>query len=623
MPRDASSSGPPAGSTKVPLLPGALTEAGRTAEFHAHMRRSLEADNLTAAEALRPAAIGPQAKPSKARARAAREQALVGLSLARKRQHAEAISAFKRSVALDPTVAAVLYDLGFACLEADRAQEAADALAAALRLQPDFPNASNNLAIALDRLGRKVEALRLYEEGVRWEPGWHAAQLRLGRIYRAAGRSEEAAAAFRAAAAATDDPIEAEIDLAFAAAAGGDCATAEAKLRAAIRAAPDSGFAFRALGEILGESGRLSEAAAALEHAITLRPEMVDAWWQFATNNKFTTADRTLIGRIAASLGRPDLTQEERKAVHFTLGKANDDIGDYAEAMRHFVAGNRIRAATLVLDRATLMRWTSEMIAATPTGYLARRSDLGVADETPILIVGMPRSGTTLVEQILSRHQEIAAGGELEFWSERNRAGARVFDADAKPEAVRRLAEDYLRVLRGIAPEAARVTDKMPLNFLLLGLIRQVFPRATIVHCRRHPLDTCLSIFCTHFENPIHFAADRGSLVFFYRQYQRMMAHWRAVLPEDRFIEVEYEQLVADPEPTTRRLIETCGLAWDEACLTPHLSDRRVTTASLWQVRQPIYRTSVGRWKHYEPWLGELSALLGDAEGAAAEAGRG
>jgi hypothetical protein len=226
----------------------------------------------------------------------------------------------------------------------------------------------------------------------------------------------------------------------------------------------------------------------------------------------------------------------------------------------------------------------------------------------------MPRSGTTLVEQILSCHPDVAAGGELGFWRQHKTAtDLDVFATATHPEAIRRVARDYLALLRAVSPTAARVTDKMPFNFAFLGIIRQVFPRATIVHCRRHPIDTCLSIFATDFGAPLDFAGDRGSLVFFYREYQRLMAHWREALPPDRFIEVDYEALVAAPEPLTRQLIATCGLEWNDACLAPHLNRRQITTASLWQARQPIYRTSVERWRRYEPWLGELRALLPDA----------
>ena len=226
----------------------------------------------------------------------------------------------------------------------------------------------------------------------------------------------------------------------------------------------------------------------------------------------------------------------------------------------------------------------------------------------------MPRSGTTLVEQILSSHPDVAAGGELSFWGDRFASGLWVFDATASTEPVHRLATEYLAILRAICPSTPRITDKMPFNFWLLGIIRQVFRRATFVHCRRHPVDTCLSIFTTDFDGIIDFAGERSDLVFFYRQYERLMAHWREVLPLERFIEIDYEMLVAEPEPQTRRLLAGCELEWDDACLAPHLNQRRIATASMWQARQPIHRSSVGRWRHYEPWLGELRELSPGAE---------
>ena len=170
-----------------------------------------------------------------------------------------------------------------------------------------------------------------------------------------------------------------------------------------------------------------------------------------------------------------------------------------------------------------------------------------------------------------------------------------------------------MATLRRVGPGAKRVTDKALNNFIGLGVIHRVIPNATIIHCRRHPIDTALSIFTTNFLRNYSFLADRRDLVFFIRQYQRLMDHWREVLPPDRLIDVDYEALVADPEPHTRRLIAACGLEWSEACLTPHLNARKIKTASLWQARQPIYRTSVERWRRYEPWLGELRELLAPA----------
>jgi tetratricopeptide (TPR) repeat protein len=608
-----------------PLMPGAITQAGRIADRFSGVRRSLfaAAGEAAASESAGPgvlwtpgaAADAPDtsvpAKPSKANARAAHQQATLGVRLGHQGRHAEAVALLRRSVELDPTVAMVQHDLGFACLQAGRLDEAASAFAAAVRLNPDLASAHHNLALALDRRGRVDLAFKAYEAAVKLQPEHQASQFRLGQIHLGNGRWTAAAAAFGAAAAAAPaGSTEARISAACAADAAGDGATAQTMLRAAIAADPASAMANLILGDMLAQTGQPAAAAACLGRSIALMPDAIGAWQGFATNTKFTVADRALIERIRAGLERPDLTAAQRRGLHFALGKAHDDIGDYAEAMRHFDAGNRIRSSIASLDRPALARQTGWVIAHTPKGHFERRPDLGIADATPILIVGMPRSGTTLVEQIMSSHPDVAPGGELTFWGDQNRAGVGIMDASTKSEVVRRLADDYLAVLRAISPDAARVTDKMPFNFLMLGVIHQVFPRATIVHCRRHPIDTCLSIFCTDFDAIIDFAGDRGSLAFFYRQYQRLMAHWREILPPDRFIEVDYEALVADPEPITRRLVATCGLEWNESCLAPHRNQRRIATASLWQARQPIYRTSVERWRRYEPWLGELRQLL-------------
>jgi hypothetical protein len=225
----------------------------------------------------------------------------------------------------------------------------------------------------------------------------------------------------------------------------------------------------------------------------------------------------------------------------------------------------------------------------------------------------LPRSGSTLTEQILSSHPDVAAGGELEFWASRDAPRQDTFGITATPEATRRLAEDYLTTLRAFGKDAKRVSDKALNNFLLLGIIHRVFPNATLIHCRRHPIDNAFSLFTTNFGTNFDFVATRSDIVFYFRQYQRLMAHWRNVLPADRLIEVDYEALVADPEPQARRLIAACGLEWNDACLAPHRNTRTINTASLWQARQPIYRTSVERWRRYAPWLGELLDLAPEA----------
>jgi hypothetical protein len=238
------------------------------------------------------------------------------------------------------------------------------------------------------------------------------------------------------------------------------------------------------------------------------------------------------------------------------------------------------------------------------------------------MIVGMPRSGTTLVEQIVSGHPEVAAGGELNFWNERGAAWLRAGAAGSEPPFLGRAAAEYLGVLREIGPKAARVTDKMPFNFLWAGLIHLALSRAMIIHCRRTAIDTALSIHQTLFHPGLAFPTGGAELVAYFSSYRRLTDHWRRVLPADQLIEVDYEDLTRAPEPVIRRIIAGCGLKWDDACLRPERNPRAVKTPSKWQIRQPIYRHSIERWRRYEAWLGPLSALLdGASESDAAGCG--
>ncbi|MDB5482959.1 MAG: hypothetical protein JWO83_4012 [Caulobacteraceae bacterium] len=554
------------------------------------------------------AAPGP-IEASSARTRQARRWAIEGACLVKEGRPRQAATLLKRAVSLDPGVAASHHDLGLALLGAGRLEEAAESFDAAARLEPGLASAHHNLAYILDSLGREARALVSYEAAVRLDPALAPAQSRLGDLYLARRRREEAAAAFQAAARATAGTVSSRIAEARSLEAVGDIEGAIAGMTAVVETDPESPEAHAVLAKLLAQVGRSGEAAAHFERAARLSPHLAAAWSGVALNRKFTAADGPIIALMNTALSHAALTPFHRQALHFALGKAHDDIGNPAVAIRHVEAANRLRAKSVSLNREGLATRIDQLIAATPPGFVERQPHPGVDDPTPIVIVGMPRSGTTLVEQILSSHPQVAAGGELEFWGERDVPRADNWSLTATPEATRRLADDYLAMLRGIGPRAARVTDKAPFNFPLLGLIHRVFPRATLIHTRRHPIDTCLSIFSTNFEMNFDFAASRSDLVFFHRQYQRMMAHWREVLPPDRFIEVDYEALVADPEPHTRRLVAACGLPWDDGCLAHHKNPRPIATASMWQARQPIYRTSVEKWRRYEPWLGELREL--------------
>jgi hypothetical protein len=327
-----------------------------------------------------------------------------------------------------------------------------------------------------------------------------------------------------------------------------------------------------------------------------------------------TEGDRPLLEGMLAQLERCQGSRD-RAILHFAIAKTFDDLKDYESALRHYDDGNRIerlrlKSAGRVLDPAQHVASVDQVIATFTRDFFARHADLGSSSDLPVLIVGMPRSGTTLVERILSSHPRVGAGDELRYWSLEGAAEMDQESFTCSAANVQSLSQGYLGLLRSIDPHALRVTDKMPQNFMRLGLVHLALPKARIIHCLRNPIDTCLSIYFTHFGLLQDFAFDRAAIVFYYEQYQRLMAHWRNVLPRDCFLEIDYEELVAEPEPLTRKLIEFCGLDWDDACLRPEHNKRSITTASMWQARQAVYTKSAGRWRRYEPWLGEFRRFL-------------
>ncbi|MBV8634427.1 MAG: sulfotransferase, partial [Burkholderiaceae bacterium] len=250
-----------------------------------------------------------------------------------------------------------------------------------------------------------------------------------------------------------------------------------------------------------------------------------------------------------------------------------------------------------------------ERLIATYNGSLAAVRHAGASPSArPVFVLGMPRSGTSLAEQIIAAHPEAAGAGELPFWSQAALA-LEPLGAGNPGEALVSLTAQYLQLLDKLGPGSKRTVDKMPANFQLLGLLHAAFPEARIIHMRRHPIDTCLSIYFQHFNDAYRYANDLENLAHYYRQYRRIMAHWHAVIPRDRLLDIRYEDLVADQESWSRAMIDFIGLPWDPACLEFHRAERTVGTASKWQVRQKIHASSVERWRRYERHIGPLLAL--------------
>jgi tetratricopeptide (TPR) repeat protein len=560
-----------------------------------------------------PASGRGQSKDDGPRASALLKQAA---SLRQAGRFADAVAVMQQAIAANPIDAQAHYGLGLTLARCHREADAVQSFERAVRLKPDFAEAYHALGVALQNLGRVEPAVAMLRRAVELAPRLADAHARLGDLLHAAQDLSASQAAYRRAAAAARSTIFGRICEAKFLVGEQRFAEAGEIMRRALALDPGNVEAMNTAGRILSYMGALDDAAAHYERALELAgDDPWVAWCGLARSRKLTASDRPLMARIDSLLARGQLPADTRMRVRFALGKACDDCADYEAAMRHFDEANRIRRALQPFDRDQFIRAVESVVSCFTPQFFAERQGVGVMDETPLFVLGMPRSGTTLVEQLISSHPQAAAAGELEFWGQRAAALDQAAVEKMAAEQARLIAADYLAVLCRATPDAARIVDKMPFNFNWIGLIRLIFPRAGIIHCRRHPIDTCLSIYVTDFESNWGFISDRDDLVFFYRQYRRLMAHWRSVLPQPQFIDVDYELVAGDPEAETRRLIAFCGLPWDDACLHPERNRRAVQTASLWQARQPVYRSSVERWRKYERWLGAL-AELHEADGA-------
>jgi len=548
--------------------------------------------------------------PARARVIDAEQHCQLGMRLLEKGKFAVAVTALRRATDLDPTNASLQHTLGRALLRAGDLTGAIDSLRLAITLADGFASAHHDLALALATTGQHREALESCRRAVGLAPQLAEGHRLLSELLEGVGEFNEAAECSKRAAACTSDTVAAKADLVRACVLQGELEEAEIQLKEAITFYPNSAELHKTLGDVLAKRGRFDEAIEACDRALAANPLYSPAHLTIVRIRKCTEADRPRLMRMLSSLRESGVDDAKRLFLHFAIGKLLDDLGEYREAMRHYDMANSIRRRNARFDREGLAETVDRLINRYTAAFFAGNQRFGLIDQTPLLIVGMPRSGTTLVEQILSSHPEIVAGEELFFWS--NRASFRgIAEATAlSPDAGRKLAAEYISWLRRIGPSAARVTDKQTFNFQQLGLIHLLLPNSRIIHCRRHPIDTCLSMYFTYFKGRMPFVADKADLAFAYRQYARIMTHWRNVLPPDRFLEIDYETLVSDRDALTRQLIAFCGLDWHDMCLQPERNTRTVTTASLWQARQPVFSSSVERWRRYEPWVGELRTLL-------------
>ena len=553
-----------------------------------------------------------------------------------------------RAVAMAPDSPQGHNNLGNTLMKLKRLEPARAHYAAAIQLDPNYAEAHSNLSVALGDLGEFEAALRSASLAVELDPrladayinaaliegrlGRHEAQLRWLDGVLAFAPSHVAALVTRADALRQverfDDAL-ATTSMALAIAPeDGDVFNAHGLALAAVGRSDEALAAFDRAGglsadpgvplnnraTLLMELGRSGEALAALDHVVATRPDFATAWFNRVDLKTFAADDPDVpaMERLLASGGvRP---HADRICLHFALGKACLDFDDGARAFAHLAEGNRLKRMTIAYDGAVTAAWMARIAEVFDADLIGAKAGAGALSEVPIFVIGMPRSGTSLVEQLLASHPGVHGAGELP-WLRHAIGRAGVYPdgaADLDPSRLRAMASDYLARLTPEAPRAARIVDKLPSNFLYAGMIHLMLPNARIIHCRRDPIDTCLSCYAKLFRAEQPFAYDLEELGAFHRAYQRLMAHWRAVLPAGVMLEVDHEAVVADLETEARRLIDFCGLEWDERVLRYYETERAVRTASHRQVRQPIDPSRVGRGRRFADYLGPLSAALAE-----------
>ena len=484
----------------------------------------------------------------------------------------------------DSPLISALVDSALAALEDGDFRQAEQVALEILRRDRAHPVANRAAGLALAGTGRDAEAIGYLRTAIAGRSTDLVLLLTFGRVLLAAGEVDEAIEVFQ---------------------------------RLADQDSGNPG-AWDRLGLAALEGGRLREAEQACLKAFALAPSYPGVILNLARSRRFSADDDDLLqamNEVARDSGANPMNQAD---AYFALGKACADRGDYKESFGHLSRANALMKSQLDFDQGQFRTTIDRVIDTFDTGYFVRTATMGAQSDRPIFIVGMPRSGTTLVEQVLAAHPEVHGGGELKVMDDlAGSLSARLGASVSYPRSASALDHEtalscgraYLRALDQLNAESSRVTDKLPTNFVHLGLVAAILPGARVVHCVREPMALCLSIYEQQFAEGHHWAYDPQDIAVFLQNYQRLFAHWTRVLPLP-VMEVEYERLVSEQEAVSRELVSFCGLQWDQACLAFHQVRRKVESASNWQVRQPLYASSVARWHRFGDHVRPLREAL-------------
>jgi tetratricopeptide (TPR) repeat protein len=533
---------------------------------------------------------------------------------------ADAIAALQQAAHLQPHVAAYHLNLGYALQSAGDRQQAMLSFERGLRLEPGQIDGWVGLSELLMEMGELTPSLDCLRQALLLEPNHVHARLLLAHLQMQSDEIPAAIANYQFVLRRDPGNLVAAVNLASLLRAAGDVSQALQLLRSAHERDRSSTTIRFNLANLLVDRGEFQEARELYISLLSDHPQPAKVFYNLSTIGKFRSEDRSQLRAWQESVQkRSPGSDEEQAHFHFGLGKAHDDLGEYDEAFEHYRRANAL--VPVQFDPQTHSHFVTKVISTWTAPLLRSRQEWGCDVQAPIFIVGMPRSGTTLVDRILCRHPQVQGLGErkeidrivdrlcqqLNFPADAIRAVSHVTRDDILNAAV-----ESLRSVR-LQPGVDHFTDKMPLNYLLIGWISTLFPQAKIIHCIRDPRDVCLSCYFQHFTSRLPFAYNLSHLAAYWQDYRRLMDHWEAVLPAP-MLSVRYEDLVEQPEIASRRLYEFCGIPWESRCLDPVPTGEAIQSASHWQARQGIYQTSRGRWQNYRRHATILATAFGESD---------
>jgi tetratricopeptide (TPR) repeat protein len=528
------------------------------------------------------------------------------LSVSLELQGKDALQPLEKAAQLLPEDAEAHNNLGTALRRVGRLDGAVASYRRALEIKPDIAEVYNNLGNVLRDGGQFDDAIAAFRRALDLKPNFAKSHNNLGNTLQDLGRLDDAAASYGRAIAFEPDYAEAHNNLGISLRQQSRAAEAELSCRRALGIDPNFPAAIRLLADLYSDRGQFAEAEALFRRAISMEPDSPEAWAGIPGLRRMTSSDADWLAEAQRIAGR-NLAIRQEIQLRFAIGKYFDDVGDFEQAFVNYQRANDLtKMQRPGHDRQRVTHGIDLIVHSHGQDWL-NRARISNVSERPLFIVGMPRSGTTLAEQILASHAEAFGAGELPFWNTAasTHAASRL-NGEIDASAIPALADSYLKLLDGLSSTARRVVDKMPGNYLHLGLIHAALPNARIIHMRRNPIDTCLSIYFQNFGVVHSYANDLEDLAHYYTEYLRVMDHWRRTLPVDAILDVPYEGLVDDPEAWSRKMLEFVGLPWDPACMEFHRTSRTVSTFSKWQARQKISKSSVERWRNYEKFVGPL-----------------